>query len=116
MRIGEYIIHNYDLFYDSADSLNASLYVCAPCGGSDLVAYAAISRLGESGLWSNQPAKVVATHQKPSYAGQMRFLSCFELRIRTGTLLIVRYKHPKFVSDDDRWKKWYECLSSLGVD
>jgi hypothetical protein len=115
MSVGEHIIHKYDLFFDHADPLNASLYLCVPAGAGDLAVYAAIGRLGDAGLWSNQPAKSVAENQKPAYAEQMRFVACLEFHTKAGVLLLARYTHPKFVSNDDRWGKWATCLSALAV-
>jgi len=112
MTVGVHIVHRYELYFDPADPLNASLYLCSPIGASDVVANTAITKLRDAGLWSLQPAKQVADTQRPAYAEQMRFIACVELQTSDGVLLLARYTHPKFASDEARWQKWIERLSA----
>lgn len=111
MTVGVHIVHRYELYFDPADSLNASLYLCSALGSGDTVVQAAIDKLRTAGLWSAQPAKQVADAQRSAYAEQMRFIACTELQTGGGVLLLARYTHPKFASDEGRWQKWITCLS-----
>lgn len=110
--VGAFIVNEYDLFFDAADPLNRSLYLCKPASASDAVVTAAIERLRAAGLWSAQPAKQVADAQKAAYAEQMRFIACLEVQTEAGALLLARYTHPRFASDDGRWQRWVTCLSA----
>jgi len=111
MSIGAHIVNKYDLYFDQGDLSNASLYLGSLAGTHDTAIYAAISRLHKENLWSGQPAKKVADAQRSVYAEQMRFIACVELQTKEGVLVLARYTHPKFPSDDFRWNKWLECLS-----
>jgi hypothetical protein len=113
MTVGVHIVHRYELYFDPSDALNASLYLCAPVGAIDIAANAAIDKLRSAGLWSAQPAKQVADAQRSAYAEQMTFIACVQLRTDEGELLLARYTHPKFASDDGRWQKWVACLSAM---
>lgn len=113
MTVGIHIVHRYELYFDPADSLNASLYLCSVIGAGDTAVQAAIDKLRHAGLWSAQPAKQVADTQRSAYAEQMRFVACVELQIDEGVLLMARYTHPKFASDEGRWQQWITCLASL---
>jgi len=112
MTVGAHIVHRYELYFDPADPLNASLYLGCGIGADDAAVKAAIDKLRAAGLWSAQPAKQVADGQRSAYAEQMRFIACVELQKDEGVLLLARYTHPKFASDETRWKKWVECLSN----
>lgn len=111
MTVGVHIVHRYELYFDPADPLNASLYVCTPLGASDAAASVAIDQLRVAGLWSAQPAKQVAETQRSAYAEQMRFIACTLMQKAEGELLLARFTHPRFASDEGRWQKWIECLS-----
>lgn len=113
MTVGVHIVHRYELYFDPADSLNASLYLCSPIGTDDGAVQAAIDKLRNAGLWSAQPAKQVADAQRSAYAEQMRFIACTEWQTDEGVLLAARYTHPKFASDEARWQKWITCLAAV---
>jgi len=112
MTVGVHIVHRYDLYFDPADPLNASLYLCVAIGADDAAIKAAINKLRAASLWSAQSAKQVADEQRSAYAEQMRFIACTELQTDEGVLLLARYTHPKFASDEGRWQKWIACLST----
>lgn len=111
MTVGVHIVHRYELYFDPADPLNASLYLCTPLGANDVAVNAAIDKLRAAGLWSAQPAKQVADAQRSAYAEQMRFIACTVLQTTDGELLLARFTHSKFASDEGRWQKWLVCLS-----
>jgi hypothetical protein len=112
MNIGAEIVYQHDLYFDSADTRNGSLYLCVPPGTPAIDVEDSIARLRAAGLWSNEPHKMVPENHKKNYAEQMRFVACAQFDNGGRPLLAARYDHPKFPSDAARWSDW---LATLGA-
>ena len=106
------IIDNYDLYFDGEDKDNASLYVCVSRGGT--TAGAVIEHLITAALWSQSPPKMVADAQRQAYKDGLEFVAAQRYRdAADNELVVARFDHPRFPSNDERWRAWLASLDTI---
>ena len=105
------IIENYDLYFDGEDKDNASLYVCVARGSA--AAGSVIEHLTTAALWSPSSPKMVADDQRQAYKDGLEFVAAQRYRDVDGNELVVtRFDHPRFPSNDERWRAWLASLDT----
>jgi hypothetical protein len=106
----ETLMEGYDLLFDPGDKLNGSLYLCTPRGNDSMDASRLLESLRAAGLWSKDPEKSVADDQRQAYKDGLEFVEARAFATDGGHVTVARFDHPKFPSDEDRWRAWLECI------
>ena len=109
MYTTETLIDKHELWFDTGDMLNGSLYVST--WDSDILDRV-ISMFRKSGLWSDAPESQVLATQKEAYKAQLIFVAAIEYRVVEEKLLLVRFNHPKYPSSTERWRSWSNACDS----
>ena len=109
MHTTETIIDKCELWFDTGDMLNGSLYV-STCD-SEILNHV-LSVLRKCGLWSDAPESQVLPTQKEAYKAQLIFVAAVEYRAVEQKLLLVRFNHPKYPSGTERWRSWSNACDS----
>ena len=102
------IIDEHELTFDPGDKLNASLYLCVKPGSA--AAANVVAGLRADGLWSAEPTKQVEAAHRDAYKAQLRFVAALRYEVDGEPLLVARFDHEKFPSDDGRWAAWQTAL------
>ena len=103
MYTTETLIDKHELWFDTGDVLNGSLYVSL--WDSDTLNHV-ISMFRKSGLWSDTPESQVLSSQKAAYKAELTYVAAVKYRIVEANLLLVRFNHPKYPSSTERWLSW----------
>lgn len=106
---GKAIIKDWRLTFDPGDARNGSLYLCSKIGAEDALQNA-IDQLRSAGLWSAETPKEVEADKKAAYSEQLVFIDAAGIALQGKTLLLARYDHPKFPSDEQRYQDWCQLL------
>ena len=104
------LVDGYDLMFDAGDKLNSSLYLCTPRGGDATDALRLLAFLRAAGLWSGDLEKNVADEQRQGYKDGLEFVEAHAFRTEGGHVAVARFNHPKFPSDEGRWRAWVDCI------
>ena len=104
------IVDGYDLMFDQGDKLNSSLYLCTPRGGDATDALRLLASLRAADLWSDDLEKRVADDQRQAYKDELEFIEARAYRTDGGHVAVARFNHPKFPSDQGRWRAWVDCI------
>lgn len=106
------IIDNHDLTFDPGDPLNGSLYLCRlrNQAGADLDPVIAALRAAQ--LWSDAEIKHVPDEHRDAYKEQLEFVEAVIYSVAGGELMIARFDHEKFPSDQGRWDNWKDAFDA----
>ena len=104
------IVDGYDLVFDPGDKLNSSLYLCTPRGGDATDALRLLASLRAADLWSDDLEKRVADDQRQAYKDELEFIEARAYHTDGGHVAVARFNHPKFASDEGRWRAWVDCI------
>ena len=105
-----HIVDNYRLCFDGGDMVNASLYVCTPGAGTQV--HAVVDHLVAAGLWSAEPPKLVGDDQRSAYRDGLEFVDAAVFADGATHFVLGRFDHPKFPSDDTRWRAWLDAVAA----
>lgn len=104
------IVDNYRLCFDGGDMSNASLYVCTPGPGTDV--HPVVGSLVAAGLWSAETPRQVRDDQRAAYRDGLEFVDAAVFADGASHFVLGRFDHPKFPSDDARWRAWLDVVAA----
>ncbi len=105
------IIEQYSLTFDPGDKRNGSLYIGYKREG-DFDLTLLIAALRAENIWSADAFKQVADEHRAAYKEQLDFVEAFSYKIDGATLLIARFDHPQYPSDEERWQAWVQFFDA----
>jgi hypothetical protein len=106
------VIDNHELTFDPGDPLNGSLYLCQGQDHTSTGLDSVIAALRAAQLWSDDEPKRVPDEQRAAYKEQLQFVEAVTYSLPDGTLLIARFDHAKFPSDQSRWDSWKDAFDA----
>ncbi|MEH6543280.1 MAG: hypothetical protein V7721_05005 [Porticoccaceae bacterium] len=109
---GTDLINHYQLYFDSGDMTNASLYLCASSDLSETDIQAIITAMRNKNLWSADAAKTVSAEHKPMYAEQMQFIGSISGQVNEKPFHAAAYNHEKFPYNTERWQAWQDFIAA----
>ena len=114
MATKEDLINHHELSFDPGDPLNASLYVCTARGDAnrDQAASQVLAQLRAAALWSDVAPKQVPDEHRAAYREQLRFVAAASYATPAGTVIIARFDHEKYPSNDERWHSWLATMDA----
>jgi hypothetical protein len=112
MYTTEAIIDKHELWFDTGDVLNGSLYVST--SDSDTRNHV-ISMFRKAGFWSDVPESQVLTTQKAAYKAELIYVAAAEYHVIEQKLLLTRFNHPKYPSSAERWLSWLNACDATFV-
>jgi hypothetical protein len=109
----EQIINEHDLTFDPGDTLNGSLYICVPKDVQSPVDLSVLlSQMREGHIWSQDAEKSVPDEHRQAYKDQLDLNEVVEYVTDEGKLVIARFDHPKYPSDEGRWSDWRQFFDN----
>ena len=106
------LLDEHELFFDVGDQLNSSLYLCQLRGPGSIDFLPLCAQLRSAGLWSSQNPKQVEDGQREAYKRELEFLGAIAFRVRRSNVVIARFDHPKYSSNEARWDAWVEFFDA----
>ena len=100
------IVDGYDLTFDPGDPLNGSLYLCTLRDSLATAPAQMLTPMRGADLWSADVEKQVANDQRQAYKDGLEFVAAVAYRSNAEHVVIARFNHPKFPSDNGRWQAW----------
>ena len=104
-----WIFRNCDLFFDPDEKLNASLYLCLP--RRKLVPRGIINKMRQKDIWSDAEEQIVTESKRDTYRQQLKFIDAHLCCCESEFVVISRFDHRCFPSDDDRWASWVQFFA-----
>lgn len=100
------IIDQHDLTFDPGDPLNGSLYLCQIRGQADAALDPIIAWRRAAQLWSDVEPKQIPDDHRDAYKEQLQFVAAVTYAVAGSKLMMARFAHEKFPSDQGRWDGW----------